>query len=137
MLLKPCNRCKRMIPYGNKYCTQCKAIAEREHEARLQENKRANNRKYNKQRDPKYTQFYRSKAWRMLSASYMQKAGYKCEAQYDDNCRHFASEVHHIIPIQTPEGWKRRLDITNLRAVCTHCHNVEHERFKNNTKSKM
>lgn len=134
MLLKPCSRCKRMIPYGNKYCDKCKPIIESEFKAKLQQSKRESNKRYNKRRDPKYAQFYRSKQWRMLSASYMQKAGYKCEAQYDKDCRRFASEVHHIIPIQTEEGWARRLDITNLRAVCTHCHNIEHNRFKNKTK---
>ncbi|MBQ6220382.1 MAG: HNH endonuclease [Methanosphaera sp.] len=29
-----------------------------------------------------------------------------------------SEEVHHIVPIQTEEGWKRRLDISNLVALC-------------------
>lgn len=55
---------------------------------------------------------------------YTQDKGYRCE-----ECGAIASEVHHIVPIQTDEGWERRLDYNNLECVCVYCHNKKHGRF--------
>ena len=41
-----------------------------------------------------------------------------------------ATEVHHIKPIQTDEGWERRLDYDNTKSVCIECHNYYHNRFQ-------
>ena len=89
------------------------------------EAKRESNKKYNQSRDPKYTRFYNSIEWRTLSAKYMQDKGYRCES-----CKKIGNEVHHIKPIQTPEGWDQRLDYENLELLCTSCHNERHNRFK-------
>lgn len=129
MLLKSCNRCGNLIPYGSAYCTKCKPIVQAEREARRAEAVKRGNRKYNKTRDPKYMRFYSSSDWRMLSAKYTQDKGYKCEA-----CGRIGTEVHHIKPIQTPDGWERRLDYNNLELLCTDCHNERHERFKRRMK---
>lgn len=51
--------------------------------------------------------------------------GYRCEAKLD-GCQGIAAEVHHIKPIQTAEGWKLRLDWSNIEALCTSCHNKRH-----------
>lgn len=127
MLLKPCNRCGNLIPYGSSYCSVCKPIVEAERETKLQEYKRESNKRYNKTRDPKYVRFYNSIEWRTLSAKYAQDKGYRCEAK---ECNRIGTDVHHIKPIQTPEGWELRLDYNNLELLCTHCHNERHERFK-------
>lgn len=124
MLLKPCNRCGNLIPFGSAYCSTCKPIVEAEREARRLENNREANRRYNKTRDPKYIRFYNSIEWRTLSAKYMQDRGYRCEC-----CGAIGTEVHHKKPIQTPEGWELRLDYDNLELVCVQCHNKRHERF--------
>ena len=100
-------------------------MVEAEREAREQEQKRAANRAYNRRRDPKYVQFYKGRQWRMLSARYLQDHAYKCES-----CGGLACEVHHMEPIQTESGWIRRYDVSNLKAVCTDCHNAEHDRFR-------
>jgi 5-methylcytosine-specific restriction protein A len=85
---------------------------------------------YNRRRDPKYLAFYRSKEWRLLSRTYLQRAGYKCQAKLE-GCTGLAVEVHHKDPIQTAKGWGARLDWENLEAVCTSCHNKRHpEKFK-------
>lgn len=125
MLLKQCNKCGKPCAYPASYCPKClpgvlegRAIREAEAKAR-------GDRLYNSRRDPKYKQFYRSKQWRMLSSRYMQDRGWMCE-----ECRGLAVEVHHMQPIQTPEGWERRFDVTNLKAVCVDCHNKEHKRFQ-------
>ncbi len=125
MLLKICNRCKRLIPYGSSYCSTCKPIVAAELEARRAEYKRESNRRYNKTRDPKYVRFYNSNDWRTLSAKRLQDDNYKCVM-----CGKIATEVDHIIEIKTPEGWGRRLDYSNTRSLCSDCHNKRHNRFK-------
>lgn len=95
------------------------ARAEREAKARKE-----SNRRYNAKRDPKEGAFYRGKAWRRLSAARIQADGYKCV-----QCGKFATEVDHIVPIQTPAGWDRRYDWSNLQSLCKTCHNKKHHRF--------
>lgn len=133
MLLKACPRCKRMIPHGWAYCPDCAPIAEAQRaeaqERRAEYKRKKYNQNYNKQRDPKYLTFYRSKEWKITSRAKLQQAGYKCQARLQ-GCTHLAVEVHHIKPIQTAEGWELRLDWDNLEAVCTACHNSRHQRFK-------
>lgn len=124
MLLKSCNRCGNLIPYGSPYCSACKPIVEAEREARRLASKREADKRYNKTRDPKYIRFYNSIEWRTLSAKYTQDKGYKCE-----HCGAMATQVHHKKAIQTPEGWEHRLDYDNLELLCTQCHNDRHERF--------
>jgi len=125
MIIKPCSRCKKFIPYGSTYCPECAPIVEAEREARLRESRLKGNREYNKKRDPKYSRFYNSTEWRVLSRARLQHDGYKCV-----KCGKIASEVDHIKPIQTPEGWELRLDHDNLQSLCIGCHNEKHERFK-------
>ena len=125
MLLKSCPRCGNLIPYGKTHCATCEPIVAAEREKRRAESARQSNRRYNKKRDPKYSQFYNSKDWRTLSARFTQDKGFRCQ-----ECKAIASEVHHIIPIQIPEGWERRLDYNNLRLLCKDCHNRLHKRFQ-------
>lgn len=129
MLLKACNRCGNLIPYGSPYCTECTPIVEAEREARLAELKKESNKRYNKTRDPKYVRFYNGLEWRTLSAKYTQDKGYRCE-----RCKAMATQVHHKKAIQTDDGWALRLDYDNLELLCTQCHNDEHERFKKRMK---
>lgn len=124
MLLKSCNRCGNLIPFGSAYCKECTPIVEAQREARLQESRLKSNREYNKKRDPKYIRFYNSTDWRTLSALYAQDKGYRCE-----ECKQMATQVHHKKAIQTPEGWELRLDYRNLELLCTQCHNDRHDRF--------
>lgn len=124
MLQKTCSRCGRFVPYGVTYCETCAPVMERLIAERREQSKRASNRKYNKTRDPKYTRFYNSKEWRTLSLACLQRDNYKCR-----KCGKFASESDHIIPIQTPDGWERRLDIDNTQSLCLDCHNKKHNRF--------
>ena len=125
MLLKQCNRCKALIPYGPSYCSTCLPIVEAEREAKRQQYRRDSNRRYNKTRDPKYVRFYNSIEWRTLSAKRLQDDKYKCV-----KCGRIATEVDHIVEIKTSEGWGRRLDYSNTRSLCTECHNERHNRFK-------
>ena len=125
MLLKSCKRCGNLIPYGNVYCNTCKPIVDAERQERLEQSRKESNKRYNQKRDPKYIRFYRSSEWRILSRKRLQDDGYKCV-----KCGKIASEVDHIKPIQTPEGWERRLDYDNTQSLCLECHNEKHNRFK-------
>ncbi|MGX4598954.1 HNH endonuclease [Faecalimicrobium sp. JNUCC 81] len=132
MITKLCSRCKEPVLYPKTYCDKCKDIVENEREeAKVKNSKRAN-RKYNNKRDPKYIKFYNSPDWKFkLAPKYMADKGYRCE-----ECGAIASEVHHIKPIQTVEGWEQRLDYYNLKALCLDCHNKEHDRFKRSVRRK-
>ena len=123
MTYKPCPRCKRLIPAGTSYCPDCKPQAEAALEEAREHNARLRQKQYNRRRDPKYLTFYRSKAWRATSKSKLQACGYKCEAGLE-GCGRIACEVHHKIPLKTPEGWEKRLEWSNLMGVCIQCHNI-------------
>lgn len=126
MLIKQCAKCGIYIPYGKSYCPECERIVLEEREKRKRESIKRYNRTYDKtKRDDRARKFYVSKEWRMLSARYLQDKMYRCE-----RCGNIATQVHHKEHIQTETGWHRRLDITNLEALCLQCHNEEHGRFK-------
>ena len=125
LLLKECRKCGKLIPYGRAYCEACAPIVEAARAERVDQSRKESNRRYNAKRVPKYGAFYRGKAWRMLSAKRIQSDGYKCV-----KCGAWATEVDHIVPIQTPEGWDRRYDWDNLQSLCVNCHNEKHKRFK-------
>ena len=131
MLMKSCARCGTLIPYGQRYCSVCAPIMAERLEEMKRERAKKYNREYNATRSKQYTTFYRSRDWIKLARWYMQTRQYKCE-----DCGKLATEVHHIQAIQTPEGWERRLDQTNLAALCTACHNERHKRFKSKRKNK-
>lgn len=114
-----------MMQAGPAYCKDCAPLAQAELEARREEALKKKAQLYNKRRDPKYLTFYRSKPWRLTSRAKLQDVGYKCEARLQ-GCQGMAVEVHHTKPIQTPEGWDKRLEWSNLEAVCTNCHNGRH-----------
>ncbi|MFH5834561.1 HNH endonuclease [Proteiniclasticum sp. C24MP] len=124
MLLKSCRKCGRVIPYPKTYCDSCQPLMEEQKKV----NEKLSEQRYNKNRkirkDPRYAKFYKSKEWRTLSRVYLRDHQYKCE-----QCNKIATEVHHVVPIQTEDGWTRRLDYENLEAVCINCHNDKHKRF--------
>ena len=124
MILKMCARCKKPTVYPARYCSACAPIVEKEVEARKEAQRSESMRRYNRGRNPKYSKFYHSDQWRGLSTWYLTRHPY-CE-----DCGELAVEVHHVVPIQTEEGWNRRFDVTNLRAQCIDCHNGKHDRFQ-------
>ena len=131
MLLKACRRCGKLIPYGRAYCTGCTPVVRAERADRMEGARKAANKKYNKGRDPKYTQFYRGVQWRRLARARVQADGYKCA-----KCGAIATEVDHIVPIQTAAGWDLRYDWGNLQSLCVKCHNEKHKRFKKKQRNK-
>lgn len=136
--MKLCARCQKLIEAPNRYCERCKPIVEKQTERYRQKG----NTRYNKQRNKKYEQFYNSKAWRTLSKQYINKH-YMCEecekeAKLNDKYNiQLAEEVHHKEPIQTEAGWIRRLEWSNLIALCHKHHDIAHKRFKGAKKNDL
>ncbi len=118
MILHPCPGCGKLIPKGERRCASCLAKQTAEQPEQI----RQSQRRYNENRDPKLTAFYKSKAWRMTSAAKLAQDPL-CEAKLE-GCQRIACEVHHIKPLRTEEGWRGRLDGGGLMSVCTHCHNI-------------
>ena len=117
MTRKPCPRCGKLIPCGMAYCEDCTQIR----------SVRRQTRRADSADGKQYRAFYRSAAWKRTSLAKLSAVSYQCEAGCK-GCTGQAVEVHHIKPIQTPEGWALRLDWDNLEAVCVHCHNRWHRR---------
>lgn len=124
-LVHACPGCGRLVPYGTPRCPECEAKRRAYLEARSAERKRAYEARRRAKADPRYRAFYRSREWRALSVAALQRAGWRCE-----DCGGVACEAHHDPPIQTPEGWERRLDPSCVHALCTRCHNARHGRFR-------
>jgi 5-methylcytosine-specific restriction endonuclease McrA len=118
MTFKPCPRCGTLIPCGMAYCEGCRQLRSAQRQTR---------RNAESTDDKQYRAFYRSAVWKRTSLAKLSAASYQCEAGCK-GCTGRAVEVHHIKPIQTPEGWALRLDWANLEAVCTRCHNRRHNR---------
>lgn len=133
MLMKFCPKCKILISAGKQYCDICQPIMDAKRKEAIEAYKRKANKKYDKQRDPKYRAFYTSKEWRRLSRYIITHAEYQCQDCKAKGIVTVATEAHHIKPIQTPEGWERRFDQSNLVALCAQCHNKRHKRFGSRT----
>ena len=69
MITKPCARCRKLIPYGKRYCDTCAPIVA----AETEEQKKRANRRYNKSRDKNLEQFYNGKRWRITSKKYLDR----------------------------------------------------------------
>lgn len=131
MIMKQCARCGVPVVYPASYCFECAETVREEKEKRQAVTNKRSNKKYNSKRDPKYIRFYNSHMWRALSQSHMARVQYKCE-----HCGKLATEVHHVVPIQTQLGWDIKMDDDGLIALCTDCHNKEHGRFQKRTADK-
>lgn len=141
MIMKICRKCGELIPYPYTYCRKCQNKHIQEREEQLKESKKRYDANYNKyKRNKEHQQFYNSNEWKMLKEKYLQDQQYKCERCVELNAlnpRHrkkVATEVHHIKYLSTPEGWERRLDYTNLRALCHAHHDEIHGRFQKKKK---
>ena len=111
------------MPVGNgsTYCSEC--LAERRVSQKRDRDYKIEYEKRVESEDPRYRRFYRSNEWRLVSRHYANSVGYRCE-----ECGAWGTDVHHVEPIQTAEGWERRFDETNLKMLCVRCHNKAHGR---------
>ena len=135
-LMKSCTGCGRLIPYGSSRCPDCEEKHQERQQAAARESKRERDRRYNQKRDRKLTAFYHSKEWQTLSRRVMADHHWTCDwcglraGQIRDDGTQVRLEVDHIIELSEPGGWEKQLDKTNLRVLCTKCHNLRHDRFQ-------
>lgn len=119
--LKPCARpgCPRLVRPPERYCPEHKAWAE-QRRADVQ-------REYDdRQRDPRVVEFYHSPAWEALRQQVLARDAYLCQQCLREHRITPADTVHHIVSIK--QDWSRRLDPSNLEAICRACHNRLHGR---------
>lgn len=87
--------------------------------------------------DPKkYQDFYQSYEWRKLSLKIKEQSHFLCEDCWKRDVLAIARVTHHIDLIRTQTGWKRRLDPTNLTAICNVCHEKTHNRLGGQSQNK-
>jgi len=121
MILKLCSKCGKKIEYPKTLCDEC----QEKQGADFKKGKAKADKRYSQTTDRKLGAFYHTREWKVISATRMQMAGYMCEY-----CgKVLAIEVHHETPIDTPQGWETRFDISRVRATCIRCHNIQHKRF--------
>jgi 5-methylcytosine-specific restriction protein A len=116
MRLSLCARCGALTTNRPSICDGC--LAGRK------ESKRELNSAYDRLRDPERVKFYHSTAWKKLRSAYLASVDYLCEdcvAEMRAGKRRLeqvavATDVHHRTPVA--EDWTRRLDWSNLQALC-------------------
>lgn len=117
---KKCNKigCSTLIPRGQQpaYCKEHLAAMHKRYDTT--------------QRDPKRTAFYKSQSWKRLRQSVLIEAFGLCGMCSQEGYVKPGDTVHHIIPIETAEGWERRLDRSNLMLVCREHHAKIHKNDK-------
>jgi 5-methylcytosine-specific restriction endonuclease McrA len=64
--------------------------------------------------------FYKTPAWRRIRKQALTRDHYLCQLRTSKKCSGFATEVHHIVPLETDPA--RRLDLENLVSCCWWCH---------------
>ena len=73
-------------------------------------------------RDQRSREFYNSSEWRAIR-QYKLNLNPLCEICSLNDVVEATDLIHHILPINTPEGWKHRLDLAFLQSLCLACHN--------------
>lgn len=75
----------------------------------------------------KFDKFYRSKEWQLLRNQKWVASDGLCEMCRAKGIIKSAKEIHHVVPIDV--DWSKRLEYENLIALCSDCHNEQHERI--------
>lgn len=114
MIMKKCAfpTCRERIPARTKgtYCEQHKRNGQKQHY----------------RGDEKYRRFYNSQNWRRLRQVVAIKSHGLCAECLENGLVKEGDIVHHEIPIRTPEGWEKRLEMDGLIFLCNACHNAKH-----------
>ena len=115
---KICSVCGiSVIPLDVKACESCDKGRELYGDA-VNKNRQAYYDKY--KRDKGAKRFYDSKTWKMLRINAIQRDKGLCQDCLDNKTITDIDEVDHIIPIKI--SWDKRMDIDNLRGLCSAHH---------------
>lgn len=78
--------------------------------------------------------FYHSQAWKDVRRQVLDRDHYRCQVCKRAGRLTVADTVHHIVPVRV--DWSKRLDPSNLEAICRECHNKEHTERAQSLKAK-
>lgn len=98
-------------------------------ESKRQESAKRYNQRVRFTSDKKYSDFYKSKAWRNKRKQVLIRDKYLCQSclrkgvvkSIESKERFY---VHHLIELK--DDWDKRLDMDNLETVCAKCHIEAH-----------
>ena len=76
----------------------------------------------------KETGFYKTPAWRRIRTQALTRDHFLCQLRISKKCSVIATEVHHIVPLETDPA--RGLDLENLVSCCWWCHEETKTRKK-------
>ena len=104
----PCRgfQCENTIKAGERYCEDCRKTKARKTASKDREER------------PKEYAFYRSDQWLYMRSQVLREELF-CRACLPKAFT-LAEMVDHIVPLRL--SWDRRLDRTNLQALCNGCH---------------
>lgn len=122
MILKQCTKCGKPTHNRAGVCDQCKPETARR--------KREQYSAYDRKRDSTKVKFYHSAAWKAVRVQVLERAHYQCQDCLQEvahgllpvECVSLATEVHHEVPLSI--SWERRLDVSNLTALCAKHHKL-------------
>jgi 5-methylcytosine-specific restriction enzyme A len=90
--------------------------------------RREGDRLYNKhRRDREADRFYKSLEWKRVRARVLEYSPL-CTKCKDKGILTLATDVHHVEALR--KNWERRIDVSNLEAICKPCHNRERHKEK-------
>lgn len=110
-----CSTCHKLTRQANGYCDDHQSLAQQD-EAKRQ----AYYDRY--KRNKKTQKHYQSKEHKIWAKAIATKSNGLCVLCSTVEAPTIGTEADHIIPIETPEGWKRRLEISNGQWLCHSCH---------------
>ncbi|WP_057745739.1 HNH endonuclease [Liquorilactobacillus capillatus] len=112
--VKQCNHagCRELVPFNERYCSKHKQTY----------NKQVYYTRTYDSNESKMQQFYHSAAWRRLSRRFLENNPV-CVKCYEDGVIRKADVVDHVQEVK--DNWSRRLDESNLQALCNVHHNAK------------
>lgn len=121
MALKPLRECKVIGCHKLTRNTYCE-----EHKDMAVANEKARQKYYDEHlRNKKTKAHYQSKEHRLWANEVKRKAKGLCQCCSTVDAPVVGTDADHIIPIDTPKGWNRRLDINNGQLLCHKCHMIK------------
>ena len=88
-------------------------------------------------RTSEYKKLINTRRWQYLRLQALSKTNYLCAVCLKNDITTPATEVHHIIPVQTGANWAQMkqlcYDPNNLLPVCKECHKNEHIKLNSYT----
>lgn len=132
-LLKPCRRCRKLIPINQSYCEDCQPVIDEE----LAQRESQRHSRYNQQRnDKREQQFYKSSDWKHL-VKYLANY-YHGLCVYSYLVEHTIVPyytMHHIIPVK--DDWSKRFDSNCIIPLSESMHQQVEKAYREGRKAEV